>query len=170
MNVNRNIQDPFYRYKMPKINSRQAGQGNGCYTFLDNISDVSNSINTPNQILFSYITNSLGTSYNEKKQTITGHYTDEEITNCIYDYIDSFVLCKKCTIPEIIINIEGTKKKKKINCKCSACGVEYKLDSNKKTDSKVIEQIIKYYSTNEFISNKELKEVKTGIEQISLFS
>ena len=52
MNINPEINDPFYRYKMTKPNTRFAGGGNGSYTFFDNIEDVSSAINTPSQVLF----------------------------------------------------------------------------------------------------------------------
>ena len=64
MNINPDTQDLNYRYKMPQIMVRQAGRGNGSYTFLDNINEVAISINTPPVVLLNFITRSLGSSYN----------------------------------------------------------------------------------------------------------
>lgn len=154
ININRKSEDPFYRYKMPDIKIRQAGKGNGCYTFIDNIEDICKAINTPSIILFNYITRVLGSSFNDKKQTITGHHTNDQILNVIYDYIDFFVLCNKCTIPELTPKIIGNKKKKSLFFTCSACGKEYDVYSDNKVYSKTIDSIIKYYSIHEYVPTK----------------
>lgn len=154
ININRESDDPFYRYKMPDVKVRQAGKGNGCYTFIDNIEDICRAINTPSNILLNYIARNLGSNLNEKKVTITGHYTYEQILNTIYDYIDYFVLCHKCSIPELTPEIEGSKKKKKLFYSCSACGTKYDVYSDTKSILKTIDSIIKYYSINEFVPSK----------------
>lgn len=154
ININRESNDPFYRYKMPDVKVRQAGKGNGCYTFIDNIEDICKAINTPSIILLNYMARILGSSFNEKKMTITGHYTYEQILNVMYDYIDYFVLCHQCYIPELTPRIEGKKKKKQLFYSCSACGKEYDVYSDTKSLSKTIESIIKYYSINEYVPTK----------------
>jgi translation initiation factor 5 len=154
ININRKSDDIFYRYKMPDIKVRQAGKGNGCYTFIDNIEDICKSINTPSIILLNYIARVLGSNFNDKKQTITGHYTYNQMLNIMYDYIDYFVLCNRCTIPELTPKIVGDKKKKSLFYSCSACGKEYNLYSDTKIYSKTIDSIIKYYNIHKYIPTK----------------
>jgi len=75
ININ-NSEDENYRYKMPKVSISYGGNGNGVFTVLNNINDVSESINTPSEILCKYIAYILGSSYNEKKKTLTGQHTN----------------------------------------------------------------------------------------------
>ena len=154
MNINHNIEDTDYRYKMPELEVRLAGRGNGSYTILDNIDRVSESLCTPTIILLNFIARSIGSSSNENKKTITGHYNVEQLTKHIYNYIDYFVLCNKCTIPELIPTIIGKKKRKKLQMTCSACGKNTILESSAKLHNKTIEHMIKYYTKNKYTISK----------------
>lgn len=153
ININKQSEDPNYRYKMPKVIVRIAGRGNGSYTFLDNIDDVSTAINTPSLVLLNFISRSLGSSCNLEKNTITGHYTYEKIEESIYNFINFFVLCKKCSIPETIPQVGGNKKNKILEFKCSACGNTSEVSSSSKLYGKMIDFIIK---------NKDLYVIKKG--------
>ena len=154
ININRETDDPFYRYKMPDIKIRQAGKGNGCYTFIDNIEDISKAINTPSVILFNYIARALGSSFNDKKQTITGHYTYDQILNVIYDYINYFVLCHRCTIPELTPKIIGNKKRNLFFILVQLVVKNMMYIPDNKIYSKTIDSIIKYYSIHEYVPTK----------------
>ena len=47
VNVNRNVTDIFYRYKMPRINAKVEGKGNGIKTVIVNMADVARAIGRP---------------------------------------------------------------------------------------------------------------------------
>ena len=51
---------------------------------------------------------------NEKDNSLPGHHNVDEITDIIYQYIDKFVICPKCSIPELLPFVEGRRKEK--NC------------------------------------------------------
>ena len=148
MNIN-GSDDIFYRYKMPILNISHIGKGNGKFTQLTNILDISNSLNIPMKILMQYITITLGTNFTDN--TINGHYNKNQLIDIIMNFNKFFVLCNKCSIPEIEPKIEGKKKNVKLIYNCSACGESYELCSDNKVNSKVINYIINYYKCNDFI-------------------
>ena len=67
LNINGDSNDPFYRYKMPMLLSMQAGRGNGCFTLVENLSDVTESFNHPASIVFKYMGSVVGSNTTESK-------------------------------------------------------------------------------------------------------
>ena len=47
LNVNRNVTDAFYRYKMPRLLAKVEGKGNGIKTVIVNMTDVAKSLGRP---------------------------------------------------------------------------------------------------------------------------
>ena len=150
LNINGNNNDPYYRYKMPMLISTQAGGGNGCFTIIDNLCDVTESFNHPGSIVFKFMGNYLGANTTESKWSITGHYTNEKLIEILYHYIDSFVICPNCGIPELLPSVEGKKKNKKLILTCSACGKKSEKKANNKHEEKGVDMIIKYLDKNEW--------------------
>jgi len=145
MSININgSDDPYYRYKMEEIIMVQGGNGNGVFTIINNIDSISKSINTPSEILLKYLSYHLGSSYNDKKKSFTGYHNIDMINIGLFNYINSFVICSNCSIPELLYILDKKGKKKNIDSKCSACGNIQELNYNTKIDNKCIENINKY--------------------------
>jgi len=47
VNVNRNVSDAFYRYKMPRLMAKVEGKGNGIKTVIVNMAEVAKAIGRP---------------------------------------------------------------------------------------------------------------------------
>ena len=144
LNVN-GSNDDFYRYKMNMVNISNKGNGNGQFTIITNLTDICKTINTPPEILYKYIANDLGSSFNEKKNSLTGTHTQETIQQSIFKYINDFVICNKCSIPEINYSL---KNKNIVESKCSACGSYNTIKNNNKINVKINDIILKYLQKN----------------------
>lgn len=164
LNINGDNNDPYYRYKMPLLISRQAGRGNGCFTMIENLPDVTKSLNHPATIVLKYMGSSLGSNTTESKFTINGHYTSEDLIKILYQYINSFVMCPSCNIPELIPSFEGKKKNKKLILTCGACGNCFTKNHSSKDEEKGVDLILKHLETNEWKINKG-----TIVEQSDVF-
>lgn len=47
VNINRGVNDPYYRYKMPRIIAKVEGKGNGIKTVVSNMSDIAKALERP---------------------------------------------------------------------------------------------------------------------------
>ena len=164
LNINGDNNDAFYRYKMPYLISTNAGKGNGCYTILENLTNVTESFNHPGSIVLKFMGIVLGASTNENKWSITGHHTNEKLIEVLYQYINSFVMCPNCNIPELIPSVEGKKKNKKLMMNCSAFGKGQQKIHTCKEEERGIDLIIKYLDNNEWVIKKG-----TMVEQLDEF-
>jgi translation initiation factor 2 beta subunit (eIF-2beta)/eIF-5 len=150
ININK-LDDPFYRYKMPKAELRNYNNK----TIIINIDEIAMHINTPCEILIKYISHILGTNYNNKDQSFNGLYNNDKIQEIIYLYINEFGICKNCDIPELTyIYTKISSKKNKLNSLCSACGSINENFNNEKITLLIIYYLLK--NNNIWTKNKGL--------------
>jgi len=153
LNINGSA-DNSYRYKMPVLQREIKGNGNGIYTIITNLNDVSKYINHPPTILLKFLSSYNGSMANEEKMSITGSYTSDELQKTLQIYINRFVICSKCNIPETIPQINKQSKKNiTLELKCSSCGSISTVLCNK-NEMKAYDLIVKYLEKNLWTTTK----------------
>lgn len=144
LNINGDNFDSSYRYRMPELDCTTTGSGKNCHTILTNLNDVSQSLGHPSNIILKFIAFKNGTSCKIENNSLKGHYSVSDLQQEIFNYINLFVMCSNCSIPELIPEINViSKKKKNIKLKCSACG-NYTEPKSDKVSVKTTDTIIKY--------------------------
>ncbi len=130
INMDRDIIDPYYRYKMPIITGQHKGRGNGCKTVITNLTDVAKSLDREPVEILKYIGYSTGSQTSITKDIeyiINGFVENENLLKYIYTYIENFISCPTCRNPETKYKFRS----KKVHTKCSACGAMDELMEHK---------------------------------------
>ncbi|KAJ1733145.1 eukaryotic translation initiation factor 5 [Coemansia biformis] len=128
VNIRRDVKDPFYRYKMPRLQSKVEGKGNGIKTVLPNIVDVAKALSRPPTYPTKYFGNELGAQTKvegkDEKFIVNGAHDSERLQSLLDGFIERFVLCGSCKNPETDLII----KDQIIIRKCGACGSNSDVD------------------------------------------
>lgn len=133
-------EDPSYRYKMPRIQTKIEGRGNGIKTILVNINDISSALNRPINLIMKFFGMELGTQSNwdEEKATVNGAHTSADLQNLLNIFIDKFVLCPICHLPETALCVKV--KKELVYHRCAACGAKENIDSSSRLHTLILNQ------------------------------
>jgi translation initiation factor 5 len=158
VNIRRDVTDPFYRYKMEKIQSKIEGKGNGIKTVIVNLPSVAHSLSRPAAYVIKYFGFELGAQANAKpsddRWIINGAHDAAKLQDYLDGFISKFVLCKKCKNPETDVNI----KDEKITLDCKACGQRTDVDPRLKLSTFIVRN-------NPKGGKKEKKDKKARREQ-----
>ncbi|KAH9172833.1 eukaryotic translation initiation factor 5 [Lactarius sanguifluus] len=108
VNIRRDVDDKFYRYRMPVLLTKIEGKGNGIKTVVPNMSDVARALSRPPTYPTKFFGSELGAQ-----------------TTLLDAFIDKFVLCGSCKNPETDLIIT---KNEMIVRDCKACGERTSVD------------------------------------------
>ncbi|KAL4399825.1 eukaryotic translation initiation factor 5 [Malassezia pachydermatis] len=132
VNIRRDVDDKFYRYRMPLLETKIEGKGNGIKTVIPNMSDIARALSRPPSYPTKFFGSELGA------QTILDEKNDRYIVNGAHDatrlrelldgFIDKFVLCGECKNPETDLKIRNGE----IIRDCKACGKRTYVDMRHK--------------------------------------
>lgn len=126
------VDDPEYRYKMPTVFGKLEGRGNGSKTVIPNITAVGLSLHRDPGEVNKFFGCELGaqTTYNAEtdRAVVNGHHTDKALQEMIHKYIEAFVVCPNCGLPETEYKIKSGV----IFHKCAACGAKEMVDMTHK--------------------------------------
>jgi len=126
VNVPRDVDDEFYRYKMPVMRAKVEGRGNGIKTVVENCPEIAKALDRNPEYVNKYFGFELGalTTSSVDKYIVNGRHDAEDLAKVLDTFIDKFVLCGGCRNPETNINIKGDK----IFLVCRACGKTTQCD------------------------------------------
>lgn len=140
VNVNRNLTDQFYRYKMPKIIAKVEGKGNGIKTVLVNMGEVAKALNRPATYPTKYFGCELGaqTQLDSKndRYIVNGAHEAAKLQDILDGFIRRYVLCASCDNPETVLGV--LQRKGIITTKCRACGHSGTLDGAHKLNTFIL--------------------------------
>ncbi len=114
--------DPFYRYKMPRITITHQRKSGGT-TVVNNTTIVCSSLDRDAKHIAKYLSKELGRPVGLKNGcwTMHGVVNTRVIQDSILKYISAYVLCGVCGNPETVMGIGS----KQLTCK--SCGNKTKL-------------------------------------------
>jgi len=122
--------DPTFRYKMPALVTQIEGKGNGIKTVLLNIDKVASALGRPENIIIKYFSIEIGAQCCIEKRFINGSHDQSHLQKLIHQFIDLYVLCPICNLPETDLSLSHTKNS--VKHKCSACGAKTAINSDNK--------------------------------------
>lgn len=134
VNVNRNLSDQFYRYKMPKLIAKVEGKGNGIKTVIVNMVEVAKALNRPPMYPTKYFGCVLGAQVNcdlkNERYIVNGAHEASKLQDLLDGFIQKYVLCASCDNPETVLTV--SQKKGTITTSCKACGYSGVLSGQEK--------------------------------------
>ncbi|EWM28016.1 eukaryotic translation initiation factor 5 [Nannochloropsis gaditana] len=152
------VEDANYRYKMPRILAKVEGRGNGIKTVVINMKEVAQALHRMPAEVTKFFGTELGaqTTYREETEraVVNGAHTAPALQTSLCRYIQGFVLCPSCGLPETAYKIKGGV----IYQKCDACGEKSMCDMSHKLTTFIINTHKK--AAKEGKGTKEAKEKK----------
>lgn len=134
LNVNREVTDQYYRYKMPRLIAKVEGKGNGIKTVIVNMVDIAKALGRPPTYPTKFFGCELGaqTQFDLKNERyiVNGSHDDTKLQDLLDVFIKKFVLCSECDNPETHLAVK--QKSGIIQQRCKACGHQSVVDMRHK--------------------------------------
>jgi len=132
INIGGDKNDASYRYKMPKLVTKIEGRGNGIKTVIVNMPLIAKALHVNPAYPTKFFGFELGaqSKFNEStdRAIVNGSHGAGDLAVTLNKFIDRYILCPRCRLPEIKHNIQV--KKNRIEVDCAACGHNGDLNWN----------------------------------------
>ncbi|XP_038075868.1 eukaryotic translation initiation factor 5-like [Patiria miniata] len=132
LNVNRNVTDQFYRYKMPRLIAKVEGKGNGIKTVISNMVEVGKCLSRPPTYPTKFFGCELGAQtqfdFKNERFIVNGSHDVSKLQDLLDVFIRKYVLCPECDNPETNLIV----KRSTIGQHCVACGHQGMIDMRHK--------------------------------------
>jgi translation initiation factor 5 len=120
------ITDPHYRYEMEQLLIQiQKGR-----TALPNIGGVAKSLHRPPAHIIKWMGHTLSCGIIPPEE-LQGAHSPVAVRDALYAYIQEFVLCPKCRLPETHLVVGSTGA---LTHKCHSCGSQLPVKSSRYTE------------------------------------
>lgn len=167
LNVNRNVSDAFYRYKMPRLMAKVEGKGNGIKTVIVNMTEIAKALGRPPTYPTKFFGCELGaqTQFDIKNDRfiVNGAHEAGKLQQMLDIFIKKFVLCPGCDNPETVLTVYA--KKQTISQSCKACGYNGQLDMRHKLTTFILKNPPEVSPAAQGASLTEGKKAKRGKKQ-----
>lgn len=154
------VDDPSYRYKMPRVIPKVEGRGNGIKTVIVNVAEIATALNRDASEITKFFGCELGAqttmSVADDRYVVNGAHSLSDLEKFMAKYIENFVLCKQCRLPETHYKI----KNQMINQKCMACGSKDMCDMTHKLTTFILKNFKKPSEKDKKDKKKEKKDKK----------
>lgn len=137
INIGGDKNDLSFRYKMPVLQIKTEGRGNGIKTLILNLYDISKSLYTKPEYIAKFFSIEIGCSYKFESPGcayLNGSHSLLLLSSYLDKFVKMFILCPICSLPELSLFI----KKGNINIICSSCGHNNYLKNSHKLTSYII--------------------------------
>jgi len=165
LNVNRNVQDAFYRYKMPRLQAKVEGKGNGIKAVVVNMVDIARALAKPPTYVTKYFGFELGAQtqldIKAERYIVNGCHDAGKMQDILDGFIKKYVLCEKCENPETVLKV----KKNMIGASCKACGHIFTLDMRHKLTTFIVKNPPEEDISSQGSSQTEKKDRKKEKEE-----
>lgn len=140
LNINNEVDDQFYRYKMPRLLAKVEGKGNGIKTVIVNMSEIAKALHRPPTYSTKFFGCELGaqTQFDVKndRYIVNGSHDAAKLQELLFVFIRKFVLCQECDNPETNLVVQA--KKGMILQRCIACGHQGNIDMRHKLTTYIL--------------------------------
>ncbi|OMP04946.1 Translation initiation factor IF2/IF5 [Corchorus olitorius] len=154
-----NRDDAFYRYKMPQMQTKIEGRGNGIKTNIVNMVDIAKALARPASYTTKHFGFELGaqSEFDEKTGTcrVNGSHGTAKLAGLLDKFIKKYVLCYECRNPETKMLIN---KNQAIQLKCAACGSVSYVDMKDKLTTFILKNLPKQKKGSEDVKQRKLKK------------
>lgn len=149
--------------RMPVLQTKIEGKGNGIKTVVPNMSDVARSLQRPPTYPTKFFGCELGaqTSFDEKadRYIVNGAHDATRLRELLDTFIDKFVLCASCKNPETDLVIT---KNEMIIRDCKACGQRSNVDMRHKLTVFILKNPPKVKKAKKSKDTKEGADAENG--------
>ena len=129
-NIGRDNSDASFRYKMPILTTKIEGRGNGIKTVIPNMNDIAKALHIHPAYPTKFFGIELGAqskySVDTERCVVNGSHMAPDLAKILDRFIQQFILCPKCKLPELKMSIKSSS----IKIDCAACGDQSQIKSS----------------------------------------
>jgi len=165
LNIGGDANDASYRYKMPKLVTKVEGRGNGIKTVIVNMVDIAKALHCEPGYPTKFFGIELGAQSKFNPSTeraiVNGCFEQRDMAKMLNKFIDIFILCPTCHLPEIKMKVKRTN----IKIDCAACGHNGVLQTKHKLLTFILKDHAEVGKGKKDKKDKDKKKKKKGEEE-----